>query len=253
MTLRVSTTGSDVVLNDLGITVVHPTTDRDLSEEFTAVELRDSEQLTTAIQNGNLDVDDGTSFIHADDYDPDQVLIQELDIRIDSSYISNDELESDGTIPIYPGVFPLALNSTSNASKNVYTNGARWITWQVEPGDIIVISGGSAAEGYYTVDSISDQQNLIVVEPIVDSTGGTITIYNPPAATRIGVDDTNFTYVSGSTLYESLASIDQQLNVTGGMDFNRMVVDNNGSIVYVKSGNLCITNDPEPCSVLDLE
>lgn len=206
MALRVSTTGSNVPLDDLGIVVTHPTTNRDLSLEFTAVELRDSEDLTAAIQAGTLDVDDGTNFIHKDDYDPDEVLIQQLDIRHDELYISHNELRSVDDIEIADGVFPLALSSTANATKNVYASGARWITWQLEDGDIVEILG-CAASGIYTVSGISDQQNFTVAETIPDSTGGTISVFHPTGAGRVGVDPGDLGWTSSTDLQTVLEDL----------------------------------------------
>jgi len=213
MALRVSTVSADVFLQDLGTTVVHPTSYRDLSLEFTAVELRDSVTLTTAIQNGTLIVDDGTFSIAATDYDSDEVLLQQLNIRGDTKYISNDELRSIGDIAIQPGVFPLPINSTAQSTRNVYCVGGKWITWNLEVEDIIVITGNAAA-GTYTVESVTDQQNFIVKESILNSTGGSLTVYNQKATTRIGVDDTPYSHVTGTNLDEILISIDDLIGTT---------------------------------------
>ena len=234
MSLRVSTTGSDVILNDLGIVVTHPTTDRDLSLEFTAVELRDSEDLTNAVQNGDLDVDDGTHFIHQEDYDPDELLIQELGYNRDRLYISHDELHSTGKSPylVVSGVFPVDLNSTSQATKNVYCPSARFITWQADADDIVEVLGCTAS-GLYTIDSVTDQQNFILNEAVVDSTGGTINIYHPPASTRIGCDDTNFVLIEGEDLQTVLESIDDKLGEGGFSDELVKVSSNDTTAGYL--------------------
>lgn len=207
MALRVSTTGQDVVLNDLGITVTHPTTNRDLSLEFTAIELRDSLQLADAIHLGNLTVDDGTFGIAAEDYDPDEFLLQELDTRGDVKYTSEEELNSTGTTPIASGIFPLVLNSTAEDTHNVYANGGKWITWNLEPGDLVTISGNDAA-GDYTVEFVDDQQNFRVLEDIVDSTGGTVNIFHPAGATRIGVDSSNLDWSDSDNLQDVLEDLE---------------------------------------------
>lgn len=216
MALRVTTTGSDVPLYDLGITVTHPTSNRDLSVEFTALELKNSQDLTAAIQGGQLIADDGSYALFAADYDPDEVLIQQLGFRGDEKYISHNELQSSGDILVTSGVFPLPLNSTSNLTSNVYVPAGKWILWEVAPLDIVEITGCSAS-GLYTVESISDQQNLIVAESIPTSTGGYISIYHPPGATRIGVDDSTFQNISGSNLQELLESIDDSFIQTSGI------------------------------------
>ena len=206
MALRISTTGSDVMIHDLGINVPHPTVNRDLSLEFTAMELKKSEDLTEAIASGDLTVDDGSFAIHASDYDPDELLLQDLGIRGDEKYISNDELGSIGVTEIMSGIFPLSLNSTAQSTRNVYANGARWVTWELEPGDIVTIVDNTAS-GHYTVEEVSDQQNFIVEEPILDSTGGTVSIYHPVGATRVGVDSSEMDWSDSDNLQEVLEDL----------------------------------------------
>jgi hypothetical protein len=216
MALRVTTTGSDVYLDDLGIVVVHPTTNRDLSLEFSALDLKHSNDLTDAIQSGSLLANDGNFSLIADDYDPDEVLIQQLGFRGDEKYISHDELRSNGEIPITSGFFPLSLNSTATVTRNVYVPGGKWILWEAAIGDKVEILG-TQASGIYTVESIVDQQNLIVEESIVNSTGGTITLYHPPGATRIGIDSSLFDNIVGNNLQDILQSIDSELVQTSGI------------------------------------
>jgi len=151
MALRVSTTGSDVMIHDLGINIPHPTVNRDLALEFTSMELKRSDDLTQAIQAGDLTVDDGTFSIHQDDYDPDQLLIEELAFWQDRNFISHDELNSVGDIEITSGFFPLSLGSTAATTRNIYASGGRWVTWWLDAGDLIEITD-CAASGWYTVE-----------------------------------------------------------------------------------------------------
>jgi len=217
MALRVTTTGSDVFLKDLGILIAHPTTSRDLSLEFTALELKTSLQLTAAVQGGQLVADDGSYVIHATDYDPDEVLIQQLGYRDDTLYVSEAELGSYGDTYVKPDIFPLALNSTAQVTQNVYCPAGRWITWQVSSDDKVVLTG-CPASGIYTVDSILDQQNFTVNEPIVDGTGGFISIFHPEAGLRIGIDDSGFDHITGTNLHDALASIDFMWEQTSGIN-----------------------------------
>lgn len=299
MSLRVSTTGSDVVLVDLGITVTHPTTNRDLSLEFTSIELRDSDDLTQAIQNGNLTVDDGTFGIHQDDYDPDQLLIEELAFWQDLNVISHDELASKNDIEIVSGYFPLSLSSTAQSTRNVYAIGGRWKTWWLHDDDIVEITGCPAA-GLYTVESVTDQQNFIVKEAIVDSTGGQVTIYHPGGATKVGIDDSTLNNLSGDTVQEVLEDIDSrfsasgfedvrakvssndttsdyleekltagsgitlttlneggdeqiEISATGLVDFNKLVLDCDGSLIYVGKGDIVICENPSPNPITGMD
>lgn len=214
MALRVTTTGTDVFLADLGVTIVHPAIQQDLSLDFTAAELRDSDDLTTAIQGGTLLVDDGQFQITSTDYDRNEVVNQELGLKLDTRFTSHDELlAGDKNVPIFSGVFPIALNSTSSVSQNVYSPAAKWGTWALDAGDIVVISGSTAADGTYTVASVTDEQNFLTVEPIPNSTGGTLTAYHPIAASRIGIRNSTLQWsTSADTLQEAL----DDLSITGG-------------------------------------
>lgn len=218
MALRVSTTSSDIMIHDLGIKIIHPTNNRDLSLEFTAMELKKSDDLTEAIQNGDLEVDDGEFIIDGVDYDPDEALLQDLGLRGDTKYISNDELAAIGNSYIIPDIFPLSLSSTANSTRNVYAAGGKWKTWELEVGDLVLIEG-CPASGDYTVQTVSDQQNFIVEETIPDSTGGTVKIYHPRATTRIGINDNEFVLIDGSNLQEALEDIDYHLqaNTSSGI------------------------------------
>jgi len=241
MALRVTTTGSNVTLDDLGVTITHPTSNRDLREEFTAIELRDSLELTDAISLGTLLADDGTYPIAAEDYDPDEMLLQELSVAQDNETTTTNELYSAGDITIVQNEFPLDLNSTAASTRNVYTVGGKWITWNLKAGDIVVITGNAAA-GNYTVESITDQQNFIVVEGIVDSTGGAITVYHPPASTKIGVDSSTLNYSSASSLQDAL----EDLNNVASFQPNRMIMETDGKLVYSGDGDICLTDTYVP-------
>lgn len=216
MSLRVSTTGSNVSLKDLGLLIPHPTVDFDLTLYFTDIELRESLSLTTAIQGGSLLVDNGSINIPATDYDPDEVLLQNLGVDLDIHHISNDELRSDGTYPAKIGVFPLVLNSTASVTGNIYSPAGHFYSWKIEEGDLVEITG-NVASGMYTVDSVTDQQNFIVNESIVNSTGGFVSIYHPVAATRIGVDPTNLTFSNANDLQRVLEDIDSNITQTSGI------------------------------------
>jgi len=224
MALRVSTVSGDVSISDLGLYLAHPTTNRDLEDEFSAIEIKESDDLLDAIRNGSVAVDDGTNFIDNDDYEPTEVLHQQLGLNEDVRTVSHDELKSVEDIYIWAGVFPVSTNSTAAITRNIYSVEARWITWQAEIGDTVVLSGNAAA-GRYTIESISDQQNLIVVENIVDSTGGNIEIYHPVGATRVGVDPTSLSQSSSSILQTVLNDLDAAISGGGVTEAQHRVIN----------------------------
>lgn len=80
MGLFVSTTGTNVTIKELGITIVHPATDYDLSSQFSAEEIRGAASLTSAIGSGTLTwrkVAAGPIQLAAD-YDADWMEVEEL-------------------------------------------------------------------------------------------------------------------------------------------------------------------------------
>lgn len=92
MGLFVTTTGTDVSVPELGITIVHPTTDFNVTGQFSAEEIKGAASLTTAIQNGTLiwrRVAAGANQVAAD-YDSDFAEVEELSAGAGSSV--NDTL-----------------------------------------------------------------------------------------------------------------------------------------------------------------
>jgi hypothetical protein len=226
MAFLVSTVSSTVNLYDLGTEVTHPTTDRDLSLEFSAVELAQSTTLTGAISDGTL-----TLKIIDDEYETYEVdsseyyaglSVQNQFVRAEiEEYLTQDELSS-GLLDtlIHPAATGLPVTSTAASTKNVYVTSGKFQKWKLAPGDKVVITGG-AATGTYTVDTVTDQFQFVVVESIPDSSGvGTLAIYHPIGSTRIAIDTTGLTNVSGSTLQDALTSIDTAISASSGFTAN---------------------------------
>lgn len=82
MGLYVSTTGTNVIITELGITLTHPTTDYDLSGQFSAEEIRGATSLTSSIGSGVLTwkKTSGGPTEAAADYDPDWMEAEELNL-----------------------------------------------------------------------------------------------------------------------------------------------------------------------------
>ena len=73
MGLFVTTTGTDVPIEELGITIFDPTVDYDLTGQFDSEDLKNADSLTTAITGGVLiwKKTAGGAAVAAADYDPD--------------------------------------------------------------------------------------------------------------------------------------------------------------------------------------
>lgn len=210
----VSTTGSNVLIRDLGLLLVHPAVDRDLLLEFSANDISQSNDLNTAITNEEITLkimnnEYGEYELDASEYYSGLVVANSIRSSTEEKYITEAELAAGYTDQVV-NIDAVAVNitSTANLTRNIYCSDGLFQKWQVSPGDTLVIASGSAA-GTYTVEEVIDQQNLIVIESIVNtSSTGTLTIYEPAASSKIGVNTTNFTVITGTTLDTALESID---------------------------------------------
>lgn len=217
MSFLVSTVGSTVILKDLGITIVHPTIDRDLSVEFTATELAESVLLTTAINSGTLTLKVVDDEYNAYTVEPTEYYagfsVQNQFFRAEvEDYVTQDEL-SAGLLNklINPAATGLSVTSTAASTKNVYVTSGKFQKWKLAPGDKIVITGGAAA-GTYTVATVTDQFQFVVVESIIDSSGtGTLAAYHPVSSTRVGVNTTGFSHTSGLFLQKVIEDFDVKI------------------------------------------
>jgi hypothetical protein len=136
----------------------------------------------------------------------------------DSDFIGARELISDGadvylTLPILTtsALGVVVLNITS------FTNGIiRDRESPVEVGDILLIAGAtpSGADGYYTVGTIDDSDQVTVIESMVASTGGSAEFVHPSGASRVGFDSTNLVNTSADNVQDAIDDID--FAVTGG-------------------------------------
>ncbi len=139
------------------------------------------------------------------------------DVR-DSDFVGARELASNGndiylTLPIISttalGIVILDITSLPNGI-------IRDRESPVESGDILLISGATpgSADGYYTVDTINDDDEVTVVESLVASTGGTAEFVHPSGASRTGLDSSGLTNTSADNVQDAISDID--FAVTGG-------------------------------------
>jgi hypothetical protein len=211
----VTTSGANVPLPDLGIILTHPTVDRDLLLEYTAGDLSASSYLTTAIASSGLLLklqDEAYSIYNVDatEYFAGLAAESQFNRAEEEEYITEVELAA-GKLNSLINVAATGLSITSTAAltKNVYVaNSSKFQKWKLAPGDKVVITGGTAA-GTYTVDTVTDQNQFKVIESIVNTSAtGTLSLYHPTGASRVGIDTSTFTTVSGTNLQSILGSID---------------------------------------------
>ena len=123
----------------------------------------------------------------------------------DADIVDAVELLSSGSTVIATDTLVSTVNATKRVTVSTYNLDDP--DAPIEPGDIVVIAG-NAAEGTYHVASIVSTTIFVVVESISGSTGGSVTFYDPPGATKIGISPTNLTTTTATILQNAFGSID---------------------------------------------
>lgn len=101
MGLFVSTTGTTVDISELGISIAHPTVDRELDTQFSAQEIEHADSLTSAITSGTLIWRKTAMGVNElpTDYDPDYLLVYDINVggkREDRAVTFGDTLRAKG-------------------------------------------------------------------------------------------------------------------------------------------------------------
>lgn len=130
---------------------------------------------------------------------------------IDAGIVDADELKSTASAA---DEF-LAVSVTSVVSGVITVSGANLLIPDTAPEspDIFVLSGASAGNGSYTVDSVTGATTFTVNEAIVDSTGGSGSFRYPAGAKSVGVDPTNLIFTSETDLQAVLEDFDDNVGV----------------------------------------
>jgi len=130
MGLFVSTTGASVPIPELGITIPHPSSNRDMGGQFTSLEIKNAESLTAAIRNGDLSWSktSGGATEPALDYDEDILLSDETNLGVglaDDRLVTFKDLDDLAVevISLPRFAVPLIMNGTmSDGDWITYSN-----------------------------------------------------------------------------------------------------------------------------------
>jgi hypothetical protein len=136
--------------------------------------------------------------------------IADLDI-VDAAELASDGYSvyrTDALVSTTASTGYVVINSTT--SLDILENKDE----PVEAGDRVYISG-NAADGYYTVDAIISSDTFSVVEPIVDSIGGSVAFMYPAGATKVGVNHLLLTQSTATTLQGVLQDLDAAVTAGG--------------------------------------
>jgi len=164
--------------------------------------------------------------------------ITKADVK-DLDFIDAPELASTNKTNYRSGT---SVTSTTSSTKTVtFTSGTLLINGDLppEPGDSIVLSGTSAADGTYTVATIVDDENLTVSESIADSTGGSAAFMYPAGASKVGYYNTT-SGLSAETVQGALDEIvDESLSIINHRTLDELTheLDENYYEEYTFSGS----------------
>lgn len=119
------------------------------------------------------------------------------DQAVDTDFVEENELLSDGTLS-QSG--PFNIVSVTSSTKQIIVSNGDFKDDSVGPGDILVIAGGTANDGSYTVNQVINDDTISVLEAVSDAgAAGTAETFYPPADEKIGIQDPGAAYTHSGT------------------------------------------------------
>jgi hypothetical protein len=143
---------------------------------------------------------------------------------LDTDFTDAYELRSDGygVNSIYLSNVPVV--STTTGTNTVIVNlafdgGGIFYSHDhpVEKDDIVWFQGTSGADGYYTVNTVIDDNTFTTNESIVSSTGGLAQFRYPAGALKVGYDITRYpaVHITHNNVQEAIQDLD--VAISGGL------------------------------------
>jgi hypothetical protein len=133
---------------------------------------------------------------------------------VDGALVEEIELLSDGTDSMCG---PYSISAVDGSTKKVTVSSGSFTDDRVCLCDELVISGGTANDGTYTVDSVIDDNNVVVAEAInTAGAGGNCEIFFPPGAEKTGAEDPGAAYTHSGTYQTVQDHIDDATAHSGG-------------------------------------
>lgn len=164
MGLYVSTTGTNVDIPELGITISHPSTDYAISEQFSVDDVQKAPTLTSVIRAGTLTWKKtaGGTVQTATDYDPDYLEADDLNTGLGAQadrLVSFKDLTS-GTLPTKSG-YKASTDFAGNPKKATVTFGAAFAdanySVEISGADSRIWRSESVAAGSFVINSNANQ------------------------------------------------------------------------------------------------
>lgn len=153
-------------------------------------------------------------------------MVDKEDVR-DSDFVDAEELASDGSTSYKTSPVTDVVSGTITINPSADYLGLLFGDDPIEGGDVFVLSGATAGNGSYTVDTIVDNTQFTVVEAIVDSTGGTADFRHPAGALKVGVDPTSLSFTTQTNVQGALEDLTAGSGITPSQhrDLDQLVHD----------------------------
>jgi len=141
---------------------------------------------------------------------------------VDSEFLDQEELESDGTFVYLTSTVVSTTSGTKVVVINLPADGEGILLGRDHPaesGDFVVITGtsGGLGNGKFTVDVVLSDTSFSVLGGIGTSTGGSISFHYRSGAERIGLDATGLTHVTSNNVQGAIEELDAAVG-TGGSE-----------------------------------
>jgi hypothetical protein len=157
-----------------------------------------------------------------------------------------DALELAATESTSDNYLTRAVVSTTSGTKTVVVTippGDEGLTgrdFPVEVGDLAIITGtsGGLGNGTFTVATVVDDTSFTVLEAIGTSTGGSVTFRYSAGTKKIGINPTGLIHSTSNVLDGVVRDLDAA--ITGGIDFNKFLLEVSGAIVYIGDGEFVL-------------
>jgi len=152
----------------------------------------------------------------------------------DLEIIDAEELLSDGTVEYHSDDVTSVVSGVVTVSNDDLRNPD--IAPEVD--DIFVLTGATAGNGTYTINTVTGAYTFTVNEAIPDSTGGSASFRHPSGALKVGVDPSQLYNSTQTNLQGVIEDIDA---VAGGTaDLGKYIITTEGGIVYTNDGDLVL-------------
>jgi hypothetical protein len=140
-------------------------------------------------------------------------VVDKTDIE-DGAIVDAIELASDGTVSFKTTSVTDVVSGLMTMNLSAPYFGLSIGDETVEPGDIFVLTGASAGDGTYVVDTVPSNDTLTATPALPDSTGGSVEFKHPCGALKVGIDPSSVPNVAATNLQTALEELGAAITIS---------------------------------------